>query len=198
MQKYKGLYETIMNNYMAIKWITWKKWTWKITWKILRKVQSSKPESGRNRNYEQPNHKHWNWNCDQKPPKNQKPRTDDFRGEFYQTFREELMPILPKLFQKIAEERTLPNSFYEVTITLLPKPDKWKWSESHSVVSDSLWPHGLDSPWNSPGQNTGVGSLSLLQGIFPTQGSNPGLPHWRQILYQVSHKGRPKTRQRQH
>ena len=50
----------------------------------------------------------------------------------------------------------------------------WKWSESesHSVVSDSLWPHGLYSPWNSPGQNTGVGSLSLLQGIFPTQGSN--------------------------
>ena len=42
-------------------------------------------------------------------------------------------------------------------------------SESHSVVSDSLKPHGLYSPWNSPGQNTGVGSLSLLQGIFPTQ-----------------------------
>ena len=48
-------------------------------------------------------------------------------------------------------------------------------SESCSVVSDSLWPHGLYSPWNSPGQNPGVSSLSLLQGIFPTQGSNPGL-----------------------
>ena len=48
--------------------------------------------------------------------------------------------------------------------------------KSHSVVSDSLLPHGLHSPWNSPGQNTGVGSLSLLQGIFPTQGRNPGLP----------------------
>ena len=47
-------------------------------------------------------------------------------------------------------------------------------SESHSVVSDSLGPYGLHSPWNSPGQNIGVGSLSLLQGIFPTQGSNPG------------------------
>ena len=46
-------------------------------------------------------------------------------------------------------------------------------SESHSVLSDSLRPRGLYSPWNSPGQNTGVGSLSLLQGIFPTQGSNP-------------------------
>ena len=45
-------------------------------------------------------------------------------------------------------------------------------SESCSVVSNSLRPHGLHSPWNSPGQNTGVGSLSLLQGIFPTQGSN--------------------------
>ena len=58
---------------------------------------------------------------------------------------------------------------------------------SRSVMSDSLWPHGLYSPWNSPGQNTGVGSL--LQGIFPTQRSNPGLRHCRQILYQLSHKG---------
>ena len=64
---------------------------------------------------------------------------------------------------------------------------KWSESESHSVMSDSLRPHGL----NSPGQNTGVGSLFLLQGIFPTQGSNPGLRHYRQILYQLSHKGSP-------
>ena len=55
-------------------------------------------------------------------------------------------------------------------------------SESCSVVSDSLQPHGLYGPWNSLGQNTGVGSLSFLQGIFPTQGLNPGLPHCRQIL----------------
>ena len=61
-------------------------------------------------------------------------------------------------------------------------------SENRSVMSDSLRPHGLYSPWNSPGQNTGVGSLSLLQGIFPTQGSNPGLPHCGQILYQLSLK----------
>ena len=66
-----------------------------------------------------------------------------------------------------------------------------KESESCSVVSDSLRPHELYSPWNSPGQNTGVGSLSLLQGIFPTQGSNPGFPHCRRILYQLSHKGSP-------
>ena len=67
----------------------------------------------------------------------------------------------------------------------------WSQSQSQSVVSDSSWPHGLYSPWNSPGQNTGVGSLYLLQGIFPTQGSNPGLPNCRQILYQLSHKGSP-------
>ena len=65
-------------------------------------------------------------------------------------------------------------------------------SEGHSVVSDSVWPHGLYSPWNSPGQNTGVCSLSLLQGLFPTQVSNPGLAHCRQILYQLSHKGSPR------
>ena len=56
--------------------------------------------------------------------------------------------------------------------------------ESHTVVSNSLWPHGLYSPWNSPCQNTGVGSLSLLQGIFPAQQSNQGLLHCRWILYQ--------------
>ena len=60
-------------------------------------------------------------------------------------------------------------------------------SGSHSVMSDSLRPHGLHSPWNSPGQNTGVGSLSLFQGIFPTQGSDPHLLHCRRILYHLSH-----------
>ena len=59
-------------------------------------------------------------------------------------------------------------------------------SESHSLMSDSLWPRGLYSPWNSPSQNTGVGSCSLLKGIFPTKGSNPGLLHCRRTLYQLS------------
>ena len=59
-------------------------------------------------------------------------------------------------------------------------------------MSDSLPPHVLYSPWNSPGQNSGVDSLSLLQGIFPAQGSNLGLLHCRQILYQLSHKESPK------
>ena len=64
-------------------------------------------------------------------------------------------------------------------------------SESCLVMSDSLQPHGLYSPFNSPGQNTEVGSLSLLQGIFPTQGSNQGLLHCRWILYQLSYQGSP-------
>ena len=58
-------------------------------------------------------------------------------------------------------------------------------------MSNSFGPHRLYSPWNSPGQDISVGKpfFPLLQGIFPTQGSNPGLPHCRQILYQLSHKG---------
>ena len=63
---------------------------------------------------------------------------------------------------------------------------------SRSVMSDSFQPYKLYSPWNSPGQNTGVGSLSLLQGIFPSQGSNPGILYCRRILYQLSHKGSPR------
>ena len=59
---------------------------------------------------------------------------------------------------------------------------------SCSVMSNSLQPHGPYSQWNSPGQNTGMCSLSLLQGIFTTQVSNPGLPHCRRILYQLNHK----------
>ena len=58
------------------------------------------------------------------------------------------------------------------------------------VMSDSLWPHELHCPWNSPGQNTRMGSLFLLQGISPTRQSNP---HCRQILYQLNHRGSPRT-----
>ena len=70
-------------------------------------------------------------------------------------------------------------------------------SESRSVVSDSLWPPGLYPSrllcsWNSPGKNTGVVCHALLQGIFPTQGLNPDLPHCRQILHHLSHQGSPR------
>ena len=64
-----------------------------------------------------------------------------------------------------------------------------KWSESRPVMSDPLQPY---SPWFSPGQNTGVGSLSLLQGIFPTHESDQGLLHCRRILYQMSYQGSPR------
>ena len=70
---------------------------------------------------------------------------------------------------------------------------KWKESVSCSVVSNSLQAHGLWPvrlcPWNSPGENTGVGCHSLLQGIFLTQGLNLGLLHCRQIPYYLSHQG---------
>ena len=64
-------------------------------------------------------------------------------------------------------------------------------SVSFSAVSDCLWPHGLYSPRDSPGQNTGVGCHALLQGIFPTRGSNLHLPYCRQILYRPNHLGNP-------
>ena len=70
-------------------------------------------------------------------------------------------------------------------------------SVSCSVMPDSLQPHGLQPtrilcPWDFPGKDSGVGCHFLLQGIFPTQGLNPGLLHCREILYQLSYKGSPK------
>ena len=84
--------------------------------------------------------------------------------------------------------------FFNCKITPnLPIPvNKW----SCSVVSDSLWSNGLYPtrllhPWNFPGKSTGVDCHFLLQEIFPTQGSNPGLPHCRQLLYHLNHQGGP-------
>ena len=75
--------------------------------------------------------------------------------------------------------------FWVFACPILPRERRW-------VMSNSLWPHGLYSLWNSPGQNTGVGSLSFLQGIFRIQRSNPGLPHCREILYHLSYQGSPR------
>ena len=106
-----------MNNYMAIKWITWKKWS-------LRKVQSSKIEPRRNRNYEQPNYKHWNWSCDQKSPIKQKPRTRWLHRRILSNIWRRANAYPSKTLLKTAEEGTFPNSFDEATITLIPKPEK--------------------------------------------------------------------------
>ena len=98
-----------------------------------------------------------------------------------------------KCNKKVKWENSESKIFGRCPIVLSWRLDeKWSGSESSSVMSDSLQPHGLYSPcMTNPAQNTGVGSLSLLEGIFPTQGLNPGLPHCRWILYQLNHKGSP-------
>ena len=102
-----------MNNYMAIKWITWKKWTDSPRLNqeeieiINNLITSTKIEA-----------------VIKNLPKNKSPGPDGFTGEFYQIFREELTAILLNLFQKVSKEGTLQNSFYKATITLIPKPDK--------------------------------------------------------------------------
>ena len=91
------------------------------------------------------------------------------------------------------------NVFWRIVVCGRSELNSFLWRTlyavlSHSVMSDSLQPHGLPParllcPWNSPGKNTEVGSLSLLQGIFPTQGWNSGLLNYRRILYHLSPQG---------
>ena len=107
--------------------------------------------------------------------------------------------LIPTLYKKHLQLRQAIRTSLHATITgqnagvwaesLFKFPlQKWKLLSR----SDSLQPRGLYNPWNSPGQSTGVGSLSLLQGTFRTRGLNPGLPHCGWILYQLSYKGSPR------
>ena len=90
-------------------------------------------------------------------------------------YRNREMIAIHKLRRK-ALNKSFPHGHQKEAILLTPWPctSRLQNCESPSFVSNSLLPHGLNSPWNSPGQNTGVGSHFLLQGIFPTQGLNPG------------------------
>ena len=108
-----------MNNYMVIKWITWKKWT--------DSYKSSVFQDGILKEIDITNNPITSTEIEamiNNFPKNKSLGPDGFTGEFYKTIREELMAILLKLFQKVAKEVTLPNSFYKATVTLISKPDK--------------------------------------------------------------------------
>ena len=100
--------------------------------------------------------------------------------EFSECFQRRGSTVSPELLLGDFQRRRPPS---------VPKHVKVKVAQSCPTLCD---PNGLYTPRNSLGQNIGVGSISLLQGIFPTQGLNPGLPHCRQTLYQLSHKGSPR------
>ena len=124
MQKYKGLYETIINNYMDNGYI-WKKMdNLEEMDRFLEKFNLPKLNKEKIEIMNNPITSTEIEAVIKNLPRNKSPGPNGFTGEFYQTFREEIMPILPKFFQKIAGEGTLSNSFYEATITLTPKLDK--------------------------------------------------------------------------
>ena len=103
---------------MPIKWTTMKKW------KFLERCNFPRLNQKELENINRPIKSSEIETIIKNLPTNKSPGRDGFTGKFYQTFREELTPILLKLFQKIAEAETLPNSIYKATITLLPKPEK--------------------------------------------------------------------------
>ena len=103
-----------------------------------------------------------------------------------------LLPPIPPSIRVFSSESTLHMrwpKYWSFSFSIIPSKEIPGLISFQMDWLDLLAVQGTlkSSPWNSPGQNTGVGSLSLLQGIFPTQGLNSGLPHCRQILYQLSH-----------
>ena len=118
-QKYKELSKTTISNYMPIKWTNLEEMN-----EFLEQYNFPKLNQEEIENLHRPFTSTEIETVIRNLPANKSPGPDSFTAEFYQKFREELTPILLKLFQKIAEEGKLPNSFYEATITLIPKPDK--------------------------------------------------------------------------
>ena len=108
-------------------------------------------------------------------------------AKLFPILKYDTVKVLQSICQQIWKTQQWPQDWKRSVFIPIPKKVKVKVVQSCLTLQDPM-----DYPWNSLGQNTGVGSLSLLQGIFPTQGSNPGLPHCRWILYQRSHKGSPR------